>query len=93
MDSEQVQAVVFRSQLPFHLGDDVHDVGVALDAEEFRHLDAADLGHPAHVVAPQVHQHQVLGPLLGVGQQLRFQGLVFCRAWRPGAGCRRWAGS
>ena len=64
----------------------MHDVGVAFDAEEFRHPDAADLGHPAHVVAPQVHQHQVLGPLLGVGQQLRLQRLVFGRRGAPGPG-------
>ena len=30
----------------------------------------AVLGDPADVVAAQVHQHDVLGPLLGVGEQL-----------------------
>ena len=29
---EHLQAVLARGQLPFHLGDDVHHVGVALDA-------------------------------------------------------------
>ena len=34
------------------------------------------IGHAADVVAPEVDQHDVLGPLLGVGQQLFGQGAV-----------------
>ena len=43
---------------------------VALDRHERREPDRAELRHPADVVPAQVHQHQVLGPLLGVGRQL-----------------------
>ena len=39
---------------------------IALDDELFRHLDAADLRHPADVVAAQVDEHQVLGDFLGI---------------------------
>ena len=39
----------------------------ALDYEAFRDLDRAGLGDAAHVVTAQVDQHQVLGPLLGIG--------------------------
>ena len=44
--------------------------------------------HTAHVVAAKVEQHQVLGALLGVGDQLGFQGRILGGrgAARPGAG-------
>ncbi len=60
-----------------HLADDVHDVAVAFDHEALAHLHAARLRHAAYVVAAEVDQHQVLGALLGVGQQLDLQRLVF----------------
>jgi hypothetical protein len=45
-----------------------------------RHLHGADLGDAAHVVAAEVEQHQVLGALLGIGQQLDLQrGFVLLR--------------
>ncbi len=46
--------------------------------------------HPAEVVAPEVDQHDVLGALLGVGEELLGQPLVAGRvhAARPGAGDR-----
>ena len=57
---------------------------------ELRHLDGARLADPAQVVAAQVDQHHVLGPLLRVGQQLGGQPgvLVRGRPARPGAGDR-----
>ena len=48
----------------------MHDVAVALDRHEVDDLDRARPADPAQVVAAQVDQHQVLGPLLGVGEQL-----------------------
>ncbi len=47
-------------------------------------------GHAAHVVAAEVEQHQVLGALLGIGQQLLLQRQVLFRrlAARAGAGDR-----
>ena len=84
------------------VGDDVHDVAVALDDEAvgdphvgpagaLRRGVAARLpqhGHAADVVAAQVQQHQVLGPLLRIGQQFRLQSLILGRrlAARAGAG-------
>ena len=59
-----------------HVADDVHDVAVALDGEALGDAHRADLGDAADVVAAEVEQHQVLGALLGVGQQLGFQRLV-----------------
>ncbi len=53
----------------------------------------AILGHPADVVAPQVDEHDVLGPLLGVGEQLLGQravlGLVLAAAAGAGQGADR----
>jgi hypothetical protein len=48
----------------------VHDVAVALDPHEAAHVDGARHADPAEVVAAQVDEHHVLGPLLGVGAQL-----------------------
>ena len=54
-------------------------MAVTLGHEALAHLDAAGLAHVADVVAAQVDQHQVLGALLGVGQQFRLQGQVLGR--------------
>ena len=70
---------VDRAQLALHIGDDVHHLAVALDEELVGDLDRADLGDPADIVAAEVQQHQVLGALLGVGEQLLFQRLVLLR--------------
>ncbi len=34
------------------------------------------IAHPAHVVPAQVHEHDMLGPLLGIGEQLLGKRLV-----------------
>ena len=74
-----------------HLGREVHHVAVALHRLELVDLLGPEAHHPSHVVAGQVHQHDVLGHLLG----------VLGRARRPGgrprlrsalaAVSRRWA--
>ena len=48
----------------------MHDVRVALDFHHVGELHAAEFGDAADVVAAQVHEHDVLGAFLGVGQQL-----------------------
>jgi hypothetical protein len=45
--------------------DQMVDVGEALDGEQLRHAHAADLTGTAEIVAQQVHDHQVLGAVLG----------------------------
>ncbi|MNS95596.1 hypothetical protein D3C72_1298630 [compost metagenome] len=71
-----------------HVGDDVHDLAVALDREALGHFDGAGGRDAAHVVAAQVEQHQVFGAFLGVGQKLGFKRLVGLGrgAARTGAG-------
>ena len=73
--------------------DDVHHLAVALEEELVRHRDGADLRDAADVVAAEIEQHQVLGALLGVGQQLLGERAVLAPASRRAAGCRRSAGS
>ena len=53
-------------------------------------LTRADLGDAADVVPAEVEEHQVLGALLGVGEQLGLERVVLLRraAARPGAGDR-----
>ena len=64
----------------------MHDVAVALDAHEVDDLDAARLADPAEVVAAEVDEHQVLGPLLRVGEQLRRRAGVLLRGRAAPAG-------
>ena len=64
----------------------MHDVGVVLDIHLIGDPDRAHLGHPADVVAPQIEEHQVLGQLLGIGQQILGQGFVLGRVLAAPAG-------
>src|SRR5690606_12842261 len=67
---EALQCRRARAELADDRGDEVHDVAVAMDGLEVDHFDGlrpADLGE---VVAGQVDEHDVLGHLFGVGQQI-----------------------
>ena len=48
----------------------MHDLAVIFEDERVGDLLAPDLSHAAHVVAAKVEQHEMLGPLLGIGEQL-----------------------
>ena len=67
---EGVERVLPLLELPHHRAHDVGHVAVVLDLHQLRHLHAAEAAHAAEVVAAEVHEHEVLGPLLLVGQQL-----------------------
>ena len=64
------------AHLGAHVADNMHDMAVAFHRHHHRHAHAAILGDAAQVVAAQVHQHDMLSQLLGVGQQLGGQGGV-----------------
>ncbi len=54
--------------------EDAHDAGpadvrVLLDVEGMFDLDGSHLGHPAHITAPQIHQHLVLAPFFLILQE------------------------
>ena len=71
----------------------MHDVAVALDEELVGDLDGADLGDAADIVAAEVEQHQMLGALLRIGEQLAPPAPCPRAASRRAAACRRSAGS
>ncbi len=80
------------AQLALDVRDDVHDVAVALDEEAVGHFDRADLRDAADVVAAKVEEHEMLGALLGIGQEFCRQRFVFRWAFCPAGGCRRSGG-
>src|SRR5215213_1227757 len=73
-------------QLADHVRDQVHHVGVPLDPHELVHPDGPGAADPAEVVAGQVDQHHVLGPLLLVRLELGLQGEVGLRVGAAGTG-------
>src|SRR5574340_188387 len=90
------QYIVHRLSLvqpPRHLRHDMHDVGIALDLHQRLHLHRSPGRDPSHVVPPKVHQHDVFGPLLFIGQQPPAEFLILLRrlstAARPGDGSQR----
>jgi hypothetical protein len=62
--------------------DEMHDVRVALDDELLGHLDRAGNRDAADVVATEIEEHDVLGALLGIGEQAAASSRLL-RAWRP----------
>ena len=60
-----VEAGAVVPHQPRHVRFEVHHVGVALHGHQRVDRHAADAAHPAQVVARQVHEHHVLGALLG----------------------------
>ena len=74
---ERVDPVGAVGEPAAHRRDHVDDVRVQLHLHELVDLDAARRAHPAQVVAPQIDQHDVLGPLLLVGTQIGDQAPVF----------------
>ena len=55
----------------------MHNVRVALDKHQALGPHAGEFRDSPDVVSPQVHQHDVLGALLLVGEQIRLEPLVF----------------
>ena len=64
---ERVQVIV---ELAHHVADDVHDMAEALHGHHHGRLDRAEFAYPAQIIAGQIHQHDVLGPLFGISQQI-----------------------
>ena len=88
--AQHVHRIQAGLQLALHVGNDVHHVRIVLDLHVLGHLDGADLRDAADVVAPQIHQHHMLGALLRIGQQFGRQRGIFLRglAARARAGDR-----
>ena len=91
---EEVEGVVARLEIRRDVGDEVHDVRVALDRHEIRHLHRAGQGDAPELVAAEIDQHEMLGALLLVLQQGVGVApvLLLRRAAGPRAGDRPQAG-
>ena len=72
-----------------HLRREVHHVAVALERHQLVDVHRAELGDPADVVAGEVDEHHVLGPLLRVLGQLGGHPPVVLVGRRRACGCRR----
>lgn len=59
------------------VGDDVHDVGIALDDHEIIDFDAAVLGDAADVVSREIDEHEMFGAFFGVGEKVGGECIVF----------------
>src|SRR4029077_11613457 len=57
---------------------------VGLDVEQLRYVDRSHRADRVEVVAEQVHDHQVLGAVLGVVAQLLYQGTILGGVGAPG---------
>ena len=68
----------------------MHHMAVAFDDELFRRAHRPDLGHAAHIIAPQIQQHQMLGQFLLIRDQIGLIGAVFLGGGAAFAGaCNR----
>src|SRR5680860_1817153 len=85
---QRIDRVEFRIEFPFDIGNDVHHLTVIFQEEAVGDAHAADLRHAPDIVAAEIEQHQMLGALLGVGEQLLGERFVFVRRGtaRPRAG-------
>src|SRR3972149_1038946 len=83
---QRVERVVFRIELALDVGDDMHDLAVALDEELVGDLHARHLRYAPGVVAAQIEQHEMLGALLGVGRSCSLSALSSCGGGPGGLG-------
>ena len=86
--AKRVEGCLSRPQSATHIRRDVHHVAVPLDFHQVGKVHRAVFGHSPDIVAGQVDQHHMLGPLLGVGEQLLFEPLVFFLGRAAAAGPR-----
>ena len=62
------------------VSDDVHHVAIALDGHEVGDLHAAVFGDATDIVAGEIHEHEVLGALLGIGHEVGGIRIIFLRS-------------
>ena len=86
--AERIEGVQLRAQACLHVAHQVEDMAVALHLHVLAGAHRSGPGDATEVVAPEVHEHHVLGALLRVPAQLVGQAVVVRggRAAGPGAG-------
>ena len=75
---QDVEGVAFRGQHAGHGGDEVLDRGGPFETAEPWNADAPGPADATQVVAQDVHDHHVLGPVLVAGQELTGERPVGC---------------
>ena len=83
---QRIDRVVLRGQLADDIGHDVHDLAVIFEEEAVGDLaPCRSSATRPDIVAAEIEQHQMLGALLRVGEQLLGERLVLFRrrAARP----------
>ena len=70
----------------------MHHVTVVLDLHQLGHAYGARLTHPSDVVATEVDEHNVLGALLLVGEQVGTQAHVLGEVHAARPGTSQWTG-
>jgi hypothetical protein len=83
---EEVEGIVAGFEVGGDVGDEVHDVGVALDDHEVGDLDGAGEGDAAEFVAAEVDEHEMLGAFLFVLEEAVGQLAVLLFGGAAGAG-------
>ena len=71
--SQGIQIIEVRAERPTHHGADVHHVAVPLDLHHLLEGDRSRFADPTKVVAAEIDEHDVFGPLLFIGEKLLFQ--------------------
>src|ERR1700722_8988830 len=74
---ERVKTVESFAQLAAEAGDEMHDVGVALDEHQLVDGNGAVFADPAEIVATEINEHDVFGAFFGIGEKIFFEGLIF----------------
>ena len=83
---EQIPGIQSGLQIAGDVGDQVHDMGIAFNHHQIRHLNRPGFRNPSQVVAAQIHQHEVLRPLFFISQKLIGQSPVFLLGFSSGPG-------
>ena len=76
----RLERVRARREVADHRRDEMVNRGVVLEREELRHAHGAGRADARQVVAEQIHDHQVLGPVLGARGQRHAECGVVLRA-------------
>src|SRR6266576_5694823 len=76
--------------MPDYIGNDMHDMAVALNLHELCHPNGTEFCDAADVIPREIHEHDVFGPLFRIAQQLSGVGFVFFWGQTASACPRDW---
>jgi len=70
--------------------DQMHYMAVFLHPHQVRHLDRPITADAAQVIPSQIHQHDMFGTFLGIGEQFSRQKSILCRRLAARTSARNW---